>query len=420
MARTYKRRSPVQNHKDAQKAKPEAAPYQRKVPEAPGLVLRVETNGTKTWKLVPRKDQRQVLQDRINSKRLTMGTMPVMTYAMAVDKALAVLRGEDPDDLPDSPEGIEPVLTFGRYLEKHYQPYLEQNHSRPNETAAYLKAFGLADTALEEIRLADVETWRLTRQRQNRAASTLNRQCSAFKAALQRAVEWDLLDANPLAKLKLLKVDRRPKVRYLTDQEEDRLVAALKARDADMRAARLRGNDHRRQRGYELMPELGEYADHLTPMVMLALNCGLRRGELWNLNWGDVDFRRKMLTVHGEGAKSKQTRHVPLNATAVQVLKTWRGGVHPLPRRPIFGRIEIKKPWAVVLKAARVEDFRFHDTRHTFASRLVMAGIPLNTVRELLGHASIDTTLIYAHLAPDNLREAVKVLEGGGSAKADS
>ncbi|OOZ34955.1 hypothetical protein BOW51_11650 [Solemya velesiana gill symbiont] len=125
-----------------------------------------------------------------------------------------------------------------------------------------------------------------------------------------------------------------------------------------------------------------------------------------------MDFKRKILTVHGKGAKSKQTRHIPLNATACAVLKTHKGKVTPLPSMPVFGQHEFRKAFTALLKTAKIDNFRFHDCRHTFASRLVMAGIPLNTVRELMGHASLEMTLIYAHLAPDNLHHAVDILGG--------
>ena len=146
--------------------------------------------------------------------------------------------------------------------------------------------------------------------------------------------------------------------------------------------------------------------------MIVSLNTGLRRREAQNLTWGDIDLRKKLLTVRGAGAKSGQTRHVPLNAAAVDALKAHRGDVRPLPKVPVFGRADLKKAFSGVLKVAKIEAFRWHDLRHTFASRLVMVGVPLNTVRELMGHASLDMTLIYAHLAPDNLRSAVELLGG--------
>ena len=76
--------------------------------------------------------------------------------------------------------------------------------------------------------------------------------------------------------------------------------------------------------GYEPWPEYGTYTDHLTPLVLLAINTGLRRGELFALRWSDVDLGRAVLTVRGKDAKSGQTRHVPLNTEAVAVLRRWR------------------------------------------------------------------------------------------------
>ncbi len=385
------------NQKVADSAKPKDKPYQIHDVAVPGLVLRIQPTGTKTWKLIQ------------NRKPRTLGRPPVMTYSMAAEKAMAILRGEDPDatiDTEDTPE----VMTLGLFLEKYYWQFLQANHSKPIESRRRLERFGFNDKPLEDIRLADVEAWRTKGQRAGRAPATLNRNTNALKAALQRAVDWDLLSVNPLARLKRLKIDRRPVIRYLLPEEDERLQAALRARDAARREKRNSGNAWRAERNRELMPELGEYTDNLTPLIVLALSTGLRRGELWGLRWGDIDMRRKMLTVHGKGAKSKQTRHIPLNNTALSVLKTHRGAVSPMPNNPVFGQHEFQKAFTAVLKAAKIEAFRFHDTRHTFASRLVMAGVPLNTVRELMGHASLDMTLIYAHLAPDNLRSAVEML----------
>ena len=258
-----------------------------------------------------------------------------------------------------------------------------------------------------KIKLAHVETWRIKRQALKRSPKTINRDTVTLKAALQKAVDWELLDRHPLERLKPLKVDRRPVVRYLSSDEEKRLVGALTARDDLRRKARVSSNEHRKERGCALYPELGTYTDNLTPLVLLALNTGLRRGELWNLTWGDIDLRSKMLTVKGRGAKSGQTRHTPLNAAAQNVLKVHRGNVVPMTSVPVFGRAEFRKAFNGVLVDANIQGFRFHDTRHTFASKLVMADVPLNTVRELMGHASLEMTLIYAHLAPENLRDAV-------------
>lgn len=376
-------------------AKTQNKPYQIHDTSIPGLVLRVQPTGIKVWKLI---------QDR---KPRTLGRMPVMTFGMAKGKAEAILRGEDPDAVEDDQAAR---MTFDIFLTDHYQDWVEANHSQPEETMARLHRFDIGSKQLDQIRLADIESWRIKRQKRGISHATINRDISSLKASLQKAWDWELLDNHPLARLKRLKVDRSPVVRYLTQGEEKRLYAALTARDTLMRDARASGNKHRKERGYKLLPSLGTYADNLTPLVLLSINTGLRRGELWNLAWRDIDLRKKMLTVRGKGAKSGQTRHIPLNAAAVNVLKTHRGDVVPMPNVPVFGSAEFRKAFNALLVKAKIQNFRFHDTRHTFASKLVMAGVPLNTVRELMGHSTLEMTLKYAHLAPESLRDAVDLI----------
>jgi integrase len=188
-------------------------------------------------------------------------------------------------------------------------------------------------------------------------------------------------------------------------------------RDDDRRAARGRANAWRAERGYKTWPEYGTHTDHLTPLVTLALHTGLRRGELFQLRWRDVDLTAARLTVRGEGTKSGQTRYVPLNATAVSVLEAWQPPA-PMAAAIVFAGADgaaledIKSAWGALLKSTRpaIADFRFHDCRHHFASRLVMAGVDLNTIRELLGHSDIKMVLRYAHLAPEHTAAAVSRL----------
>jgi integrase len=151
------------------------------------------------------------------------------------------------------------------------------------------------------------------------------------------------------------------------------------------------------------------------PLVIVALNTGLRRGELFNLIWTDVDLRDKRLTVQGQGSKSGNTRYVPLNDEALSTLEAWRNGTknHGLVfPSPVTGERlnNVRKSWGGIIRKAKIQKFRFHDLRHTFASKLVMAGVDLNTIRELLGHSTMEMTLRYAHLAPEHKAAAVAVL----------
>jgi integrase len=214
---------------------------------------------------------------------------------------------------------------------------------------------------------------------------------------------------NPIRWVDKPRIDRRPKVRFLDEQEESRLRAALNVRDAEMREARESANVWRQERQYELLPSLPHFGDHLTPAVLLSMNTGLRRGELLALRWDSIDSGGRILTVEGGTSKSRQTRHVALNDEAMGALNRWReqtnGG-----RRVFEVSTGFKTAWAKLLKRANITKFRWHDMRHHFASRLVQKGIPLNTVRDLLGHSSATMSLRYAHLALDQRREAVAKL----------
>ena len=195
------------------------------------------------------------------------------------------------------------------------------------------------------------------------------------------------------------------------------------ARRPGANAKREAANAWRRERGYAEWP--ADNPDHLTPIVLVALNTGLRKGELFNLRWTDVDLVGAQLTVRGEGAKSGQTRHVPLNAEALETADTsgapadsttLDGYVFPGRVDSNDGRLDdVKKAWVPIVKAAKLDAFRFHDLRHTFASKLVMAGVDLNTVRELLGHSDLKMTLRYAHLAPEHKAAAVAKLVAHGA-----
>ena len=146
----------------------------------------------------------------------------------------------------------------------------------------------------------------------------------------------------------------------------------------------------------------------------MAINTGLRRGELFNLQWADVDLVRKVITVEGQTSKSGQTRYVQLNSEAINTLLEWKKQTDSaiVFASPVTGERfdNINKSWARLREEAGITDFRFHDLRHTFASKLVMAGIDLYTVKELLGHSTIQMTERYAHLAPEHKAEAVEAI----------
>ena len=164
------------------------------------------------------------------------------------------------------------------------------------------------------------------------------------------------------------------------------------------------------------MPEITGYSDHLTPMVLLSINTGLRQGEMFAATWEQVDLERRTLTVLASHAKGNATRTIPLNDEAIAVLQAIKpekatGLLFP---SPVTGERfdNVKKAWAEITKKADLQDVRWHDLRHHFASTLVMRGVSLYVVQRLLGHANARMTQRYARLAPDTLADAVAMLGG--------
>jgi integrase len=303
-------------------------------------------------------------------------------------------------------------ITLGMFIADTYTTWVQA--SRPRTAADTLeKLYRHFRTwypePLTAITVERVEAWKVRRLNEGRNPVTVVRDLYTLSSVLRRAVKAGELTENPVRRVDKPRVDRRGKVRFLDQAEETRLRQALKARDEEMRSRRNIANNQRQTQHERMLPPMTHFGDHLTPAVLLSMNTGLRRGEVVKLRWGSVDFNRQLLTVEGPNAKNRQTRHVALNEEAVSVLRLWREQSGTGAR--VFGvTIGFQSAWEKVLKRARISKFRWHDLRHHFASRLVQKGVPLNTVRDLLGHGSVGMSLRYAHLAPDQRREAVAKL----------
>ncbi len=221
--------------------------------------------------------------------------------------------------------------------------------------------------------------------RKSISQATLNRELELLSNLFNVAISWGFARHNPASS----KAVRRFRVqslreRYLTVEEEKRLFA--------------------------LLPEPAH------SVALTSLHTGLRFMEVLSLEPVNVDLERRMITITATNSKSQRVRHVPLNDMVLGVLaKAMAGGVG---RPRVFTYADgtnvksIRTVFAKAVKAAGLTGFRFHDLRHTFASRLVSRGADLNTVRELLGHRDFTTTLRYAHLAPSTKQAAVELLMG--------
>ena len=385
--------------------KPADKPYEVRDTRLKGLLLRVQPSGVMSYYV-----------EYARGKRVRLGRADAVTPAEARKGARTILGDAYGGRDPASSLREAKAHTLRSFVDEVYQPWAEQNIRTAKATVARLRSSfpDLQDKKLKDINPWVVEKWRMARLKGGAKATTVNRDLDDLKSSLAKAVLWGLLDDHPIAGVKRSKIDSNPRVRFLSKDEDQRLRVALDAREDRIRRERDSANLWRAVREYPPLQNLRKstFADHLKPMVILSLHTGLRRGELFNLQWEDIELTLANLTVRGTMAKSGRTRHIPLNADALAVVKGWRdqspetgGLVFPAKNGGRFNNV--RRSWMGVLKAAAIERFRWHDLRHTFASRLAMAGVDLNTVRELLGHSDYQMTLRYAHLAPEHKAAAV-------------
>lgn len=349
-------------------------------------------------------------------RRINLGSISILTPMQARDRAKEILG--------DAVKGIDPHaakkqkdLSLRLFIENEYRPWVETHRKSGRDIIARIKRcfYSLfADRPLTDISSIAVDHWRTQKVKTGCNAETVNRDVATFKAALSKTIEWGFIEKHPLEKFKLFKTDTSPKVRYLNNYEEYNLRQALIAREIKLKQTRDTANEWRKARNYPLLPSLDQsYVDYLQPMILLSLNTGMRRGELFSLQWNNIDFTRRFLTITASSAKGKKTLHIPLNDEAFTVLQKWHKQTSEIGlvfsnKGKKFDNVD--KAWHTLLKTAQIENFRWHDMRHHFASRLVMAGVDLNTVRELLGHSDIKMTLRYAHFGPEHKAQAVAKL----------
>ena len=201
-----------------------------------------------------------------------------------------------------------------------------------------------------------------------------------LKTALNKAVDWELIDHNPIAKIKPLKTDKYEK--FFTVDEINLMIE----------------NAH----------------DVLKSAIIILVNTGMRRAELLNLKWADVHLKsRKIIIRSGNGfsTKSRETRSVPISDTLykhlVKIKKTSNNIYVWRPEE--YNVNSITRAFWRLMKKLKMKG-RLHDLRHTFASHLAMSGVPIPVIGELLGHKNISTTMRYSHLSPDTHKAAIKKL----------
>ncbi len=227
----------------------------------------------------------------------------------------------------------------------------------------------------------DIERFRASRLKKGNSKSTCNRYLQLAGKMFSLAVEEGYLEANPVRKIKSFSEKDTKKERILTYEEEEKLMENC--------------------------------SPNLKPIITVALNTGMRRAEILGLKWNQIDFEARMIKV--ERTKSEKVRYIPINDDLFKhflKLKSDNGQspfvfLNPETKQPF---LDMKTPFKRACRISGIEGMRFHDLRHTFATRLIANGIDIETVRDLLGHHSIVVTQRYVHSSDERRRKAVEIL----------
>ena len=227
------------------------------------------------------------------------------------------------------------------------------------------------------------------------SGATINRELALLKTMLNKAVEWEKIDAAPVNWKCIKRFPENSRERFLTPAEKARLFE-----------------------------KAGATSPYLRNFLILAINTGLRKGEILGLRWRDIDLASGEIIIEQDRRKNKAALRIPINRVVIQVLNSMPQGsecvfYNPRTMKPVG---DVRTAFGAACRNAGIKDLRIHDLRHTFATTLSDKGFDIATIRPLLGHSSIAMTSKYISPISEHMRKAVNVLadvfEGGREADA--
>jgi integrase len=288
------------------------------------------------------------------------------------------LEGKFLDKLPGEGKYVSEMLD--RFIEEHGPKVSEGTFKSYLTSVKPIKRF-FKTFKLTEIRPRDVVAFKKHRLATGIKPASVNREVSCLSKAYNLAMkEWEWVRDNPCSKVSREK-ENNQRIRWLYTDEEERLISACH--------------------------------DDIKDIVIFAIETGMRLGELLALRWTDVSIVRETATVMK--SKNHQPRTIPLEKRPVEVLKRIAsskkvvvGFVFPSSTGTKLDGNNLRKEFSKALKAAGIEDFRFHDLRHTYGTRLAQAGVELFTISRLMGHKDVKTTMRYLHHSTETLRANVE------------
>ena len=299
--------------------------------------------------------------------------------------------------------------TLKELLDKYKENYQDQSSFKTGKSyclANFKEYFG-EDTRLVNIRYVDLETYRnhlkrkLTRHGTKRKDATVNREMTYLQHVFSKAMEWDMIEENPFKKGQRLQVkENNKRLRFLSEKEIDKLLAECPKPTKKQKTIK----------GLQVIQ--GLEASYLKDFIIIALNTGMRKGEILSLKFEQIKDGFIYLT----DTKTDE-RQIPVTNDLEECFEDIKNRKQ-VKTGYIFsdkkgGHIQdIKTSFKSALKRAEITDFRPHDLRHTFASHYIMRGGSLKALKEILGHEDIKMTMRYAHLSKEFAKEEIQLING--------
>jgi len=286
---------------------------------------------------------------------------------------------------------ISASRNFSEFVNGTYLPWARANKRSSGDDEFHAKVFccHFGKKALNEVDQQMIEDFKvkrmksITRYGRQRKPASVNRELAILSGIFTMAVDYEEIAQNPCRKVQTLP-ENNQRTRHLSFEEEDNLFAKL----------------------------TGD-REYLRPLVTVAIYAGPRRGELLKLRWSNVDFA--LNTINFKETKTNRDRSVPMEPIVQEALVELReqaGDAEYVFTNPDTGTryTDIKKSFSAACREAGITNFTFHDLRHTFGTRLADAGVDVVKIKELMGHASIVTTMRYIHATDQGKRGAIIVL----------
>ncbi|MFH1692095.1 MAG: tyrosine-type recombinase/integrase [Candidatus Omnitrophota bacterium] len=325
---------------------------------------------------------------RVNGRRFRkkVGRSKRIAELALKDIEVKVAKGELGFEVKDS--DLEKLFVeFLQYSQTNHAPSSQKRYRAILDNfKSFLKNYPYL-TKISHLMPKLFEDYKAFRKENEAANKTVNIELQTLGTMLNLAIKWGYATSNPVKGIGRLKEDNHKKPRFLSKEECKQLLEGC--------------------------------GDNLYPIFYTFLNTGMRKSELEHLEWSDIDFERRKIKIQVKDNWKPKTieREIPINDGLLEVLKQHRASsrngcsfVFHKKSKPIEPNSLRKKLMTITKNCGFADVTKLHSLRHTFASHLVMNGVDLPTVKKLMGHSDIQTTMIYSHLADEHVDKAVEKL----------